>query len=285
MSTLLEGDSFDSFPVANQEDMPLYTPSRFLLHCFSESLTPSFGTRYGFEDTNPFEQIFNENVGTREQQVKVDSKGIDLINAGSSTYPSPVSPPTSTSSSDASSSASSSSVERTQPTTNKTKMTVFKSLGYKNFEPGNDAHSSKNKVLKHTLNMENEDLELKRLRFLERNRQAALKCRQKKKQWEKELQTRSEEVVNINKAFRSTVQDLKEEVIMLKNQLLAHSDCDCKAIQEYFANNTVFKFYTPNNYESEIPTSIAMAPPKPLQLQASPNMSQNVAYSHFENTN
>jgi hypothetical protein len=52
----------------------------------------------------------------------------------------------------------------------------------------------------------------------------ALKCRQKKKLWEKELQKYSDEVIQLNKSLRATVLQLKEEALMLKNQLLSHTE-------------------------------------------------------------
>ncbi|KAJ1963316.1 hypothetical protein H4R35_007262 [Dimargaris xerosporica] len=73
----------------------------------------------------------------------------------------------------------------------------------------------------------------KRLRFLERNRIAASKCRQKKKQWIESLKQQSEEVTQRNKQLNMVVTQLKEEILVLKNQLLAHRDCNCTVIQQY----------------------------------------------------
>ncbi|KAJ1659522.1 hypothetical protein IWQ61_001429 [Dispira simplex] len=84
------------------------------------------------------------------------------------------------------------------------------------------------------------DTEEKRLRFLERNRIAASKCRQKKKQWIEGLKQQSEEVTQRNKHLCYLVRQLKEEVQMLKAQLLAHSNCDCSDIQQYLKNSGQF---------------------------------------------
>ncbi|KAI9287320.1 hypothetical protein BC943DRAFT_209274 [Umbelopsis sp. AD052] len=281
MATVIERDSFDPFTMASQEDNALHTPSRFLLNCFSE-LTPSFGERYGFEEANPFEQSFNEDIRTREKHVSTELTGLDLTAAKLASYPSPVSPPTSVSSSDAGSEPFSSPVKPTK-SLSASKATVFKSQGPENFEPGTRA--SKYKTLKHKLSIDEdedeEDMEIKRLRFLERNRQAALKCRQKKKQWEKELQVRSDEVVKRNKALRATVQELKEEAILLKNQLLAHSECDCTVIREYIAKSGSFKFYSQDSYGPDHPM-VPMNNTVPLQV--SPDMSHTDAYSLFTNS-
>jgi hypothetical protein len=80
---------------------------------------------------------------------------------------------------------------------------------------------------------DNEDPETKRRRFLERNRMAASKCRQKKKKWMQELEHREEEIDRRNKALHALVSDLKEEVLILKNQLLSHHNCNCNVIQQY----------------------------------------------------
>ncbi|KAJ1643631.1 hypothetical protein LPJ64_004605 [Coemansia asiatica] len=75
--------------------------------------------------------------------------------------------------------------------------------------------------------------QLRRRRFLERNRIAASKCRQKKKIWIQELERRAEDVTMQNRSLHIAVAQLKEEVMILKNQLLAHRNCGCTAIQQY----------------------------------------------------
>ncbi|KAL9538892.1 hypothetical protein MBANPS3_010607 [Mucor bainieri] len=72
---------------------------------------------------------------------------------------------------------------------------------------------------------EDEDEESKRKHFLERNRQAALKCRQRKKQWLANLQHRVEYLSTDNEQLQSQATMLREEVINLKTLLLAHKDC------------------------------------------------------------
>lgn len=67
--------------------------------------------------------------------------------------------------------------------------------------------------------------EEKRKNFLERNRVAALKCRQRKKQWLANLQTKVEMFSNENDALTSQITQLREEVVNLKTLLLAHKDC------------------------------------------------------------
>lgn len=67
--------------------------------------------------------------------------------------------------------------------------------------------------------------EEKRKNFLERNRVAALKCRQRKKQWLANLQTKVEMFSTENDALTQQITQLREEVVNLKTLLLAHKDC------------------------------------------------------------
>ncbi|GFP56107.1 transcription factor atf1 [Trichoderma asperellum] len=67
--------------------------------------------------------------------------------------------------------------------------------------------------------------EEKRKNFLERNRVAALKCRQRKKQWLANLQTKVEMFSSENDALTQQITQLREEVVNLKTLLLAHKDC------------------------------------------------------------
>ncbi|CDH51958.1 bzip transcription factor [Lichtheimia corymbifera JMRC:FSU:9682] len=67
--------------------------------------------------------------------------------------------------------------------------------------------------------------EEKRRNFLERNRIAALKCRQRKKQWLNNLQNKVEVLTNENEQLQMQVETMREEIMNLKTLLLAHKDC------------------------------------------------------------
>ncbi|CAG8488186.1 4497_t:CDS:2 [Funneliformis caledonium] len=84
--------------------------------------------------------------------------------------------------------------------------------------------------------------EEKRSRLLERNRIAAAKCRQKKKQAQESLQHQASDLTQKNTGLHSVVNDLREEALRLKNQLLAHSTCNCNVIQEYVRTSGQFAF-------------------------------------------
>lgn len=67
--------------------------------------------------------------------------------------------------------------------------------------------------------------EEKRKNFLERNRIAALKCRQRKKKWLTNLQTKVEIFDTENDALTVQVTRLREEALNLKTLLFAHQNC------------------------------------------------------------
>jgi len=74
----------------------------------------------------------------------------------------------------------------------------------------------------YTLKMVDEE---KRKNFLERNRIAALKCRQRKKRWLTNLQTKVEVFDTENDTLTLQVTRLREEAVNLKTLLFAHQDC------------------------------------------------------------
>ncbi|KAF9343262.1 hypothetical protein BGX26_006006 [Mortierella sp. AD094] len=87
-----------------------------------------------------------------------------------------------------------------------------------------DGTSGSNKK-KQNIGDEKMDEEEKRKNFLERNRQAALKCRQRKKQWLANLQQKVEYLTTDNEQLLSQTAALRDEIIHLKALLLAHKDC------------------------------------------------------------
>ncbi|KNZ59421.1 hypothetical protein VP01_1734g2 [Puccinia sorghi] len=67
--------------------------------------------------------------------------------------------------------------------------------------------------------------EEKRKNFLERNRQAALKCRQRKKAWLANLQTKVEYLSTENENLQLTINSLREEIDSFRSILVSHKDC------------------------------------------------------------
>ncbi|XP_027013084.1 cyclic AMP-dependent transcription factor ATF-7b isoform X3 [Tachysurus fulvidraco] len=72
----------------------------------------------------------------------------------------------------------------------------------------------------------------RRRRFLERNRAAAYRCRQKRKVWVNALEKRAEELSTANVTLTNEVSLLRTEVTRLKELLLAHKDCPVTAMQK-----------------------------------------------------
>ncbi|XP_062846263.1 cyclic AMP-responsive element-binding protein 5 isoform X2 [Trichomycterus rosablanca] len=70
-----------------------------------------------------------------------------------------------------------------------------------------------------------DDPDERRRKFLERNRAAATRCRQKRKVWVTSLEKKAEELTHTNLQLQNEVTLLKSEVIQLKQLLLAHKDC------------------------------------------------------------
>jgi hypothetical protein len=70
---------------------------------------------------------------------------------------------------------------------------------------------------------------------LEKNRVAAHKCRQRKKEYIGSLESRAREFSAKNKALKENVAMLREEVLSLKNEVLRHAGCGFWAVDEYLA--------------------------------------------------
>ncbi|KAL2357641.1 hypothetical protein BJ546DRAFT_794554, partial [Cryomyces antarcticus] len=76
---------------------------------------------------------------------------------------------------------------------------------------------------------------VKRDKFLERNRLAAAKCRQKKKVWTEGLEERGRNAQAQNTFLRAEIANLRNELMSLKGMVLAHveANCGCTRILEY----------------------------------------------------
>ncbi|KAG9186068.1 hypothetical protein G6011_02624 [Alternaria panax] len=70
---------------------------------------------------------------------------------------------------------------------------------------------------------------------LEKNRVAAHKCRQRKKEYIHSLEGRAREFSAKNKMLKENVAFLREEVLDLKNEVLRHAGCGFWAVDEYLA--------------------------------------------------
>ncbi|KAF9216418.1 Cyclic AMP-dependent transcription factor ATF-7 [Podila verticillata] len=75
--------------------------------------------------------------------------------------------------------------------------------------------------------------EAKRQRFLERNRMAASKCREKKRLQTLQIISDADTITARNQELHETLAELEDEVRRLKNQILGHRDCGCDVIQKF----------------------------------------------------
>ncbi|KAM9487425.1 cyclic AMP-dependent transcription factor ATF-2 isoform 2-T5 [Clarias gariepinus] len=78
----------------------------------------------------------------------------------------------------------------------------------------------------------NEDPDEKRRKFLERNRAAASRCRQKRKVWVQSLEKKAEDLGSMNTQLQNEVTLLRNEVAQLKQLLVAHKDCPVTLMQK-----------------------------------------------------
>ncbi|KAE8454033.1 hypothetical protein EG329_007809 [Mollisiaceae sp. DMI_Dod_QoI] len=92
-------------------------------------------------------------------------------------------------------------------------------------EPPSEDEQEESKADEYHANGKKMTDEEKRKNFLERNRVAALKCRQRKKQWLANLQQKVEIYTAENDNLNAQLSALREEVVNLKTILVAHKDC------------------------------------------------------------
>ena len=89
--------------------------------------------------------------------------------------------------------------------------------------------------------------EEKRQRFLERNRAAASRCRQKRKQWVNQLESKSHDLMTTNNMLVNEINALRREVAQLKALLMAHKDCPVTVQQKQLLNDV-----TPTSYVAAV---------------------------------
>lgn len=82
----------------------------------------------------------------------------------------------------------------------------------------------------------------KRSKFLERNRLAASKCRQKKKSWVESLETKARELLALNNALGPEIASLKCELLHMKLEIVKHRSCDGPEIQELMKQDSEYFF-------------------------------------------
>ena len=109
---------------------------------------------------------------------------------------------------------------------------------------------------------EEESSDVKRQRFLERNRMAASKCREKKRLQTLKTISDADEITARNQALHETLNQLQEEVRQLKNQILCHRDCGCDVIQKFVQTSFGFSTSTSSCSTSSSSPSSTSVPPR-----------------------
>ncbi|XP_047204311.1 cyclic AMP-dependent transcription factor ATF-7b isoform X2 [Girardinichthys multiradiatus] len=110
------------------------------------------------------------------------------------------------------------------------------------------------------------DPDERRQRFLERNRAAASRCRQKRKLWVNSLEKKAEDLANMNISLTNEVTLLRNEVAQLKQLLLAHKDCPVTVMQK----KAVFLAAGGEEASREAPTEHIGSPAAVIQHVPSP---------------
>lgn len=103
-------------------------------------------------------------------------------------------------------------------------------------------------------------------------RVAALKCRQRKKQWLANLQQKVEIFSTENDALAATVTQLREEIVGLKTLLLAHKDCPVSHQQGI--SGLAMQQIAGDTHGFANPYGMAMGPGGPGNMQQQGQMQQ-----------
>lgn len=114
----------------------------------------------------------------------------------------------------------------------------------------------------------------KRAKFLERNRLAASKCRQKKKEHTQQLEFRFKEQSEKKDGLTAEIARLRSDLLILKNEVLKHAQCGDEPIKLHLAQmvkritDTDSRPSVPPEPMAEIaeniPTSSSDGPPTPI---------------------
>ena len=115
----------------------------------------------------------------------------------------------------------------------------------------------------------------KRSKFLERNRVAASKCRQKKKEHIAALEQRSKNLERENALLKMTMESLQTEKIQLMTQMAVHTpeSCDCSEIHQHLAHFKA-KYNTCFGPEDAVPQNVGS--PAESSLSAAPTIEQDI---------
>ena len=92
---------------------------------------------------------------------------------------------------------------------------------------------AKQKAKKEPVAEEEDEDDPKRNKYLERNRVAASKCRQKKKAWVSDLETQKSDLEAMHGNLQREYSSLVDQVTQLKNDLMIHAGCGDRNIDSW----------------------------------------------------
>ncbi|CAO3656847.1 unnamed protein product [Mucor hiemalis] len=95
--------------------------------------------------------------------------------------------------------------------------------------------SSSTEESNHSYNI---NVKSKRRESLEKNRMAAYRCRERKKHEQKQMIDQADYLTVQNETLHHMVNGLKNEVISLRELLLAHDTCDCERVQMFIRRSS-----------------------------------------------
>lgn len=102
----------------------------------------------------------------------------------------------------------------------------------------------------------------KRKKFLEKNRIAASKCREKKKKWVHELEYNKSQLERQNMELRLEHRGLMSELNQTKSMLMSHADCNDPNITEWLNNQARRIVQTTGSSMFSMPNPLSAYPPQ-----------------------
>lgn len=102
----------------------------------------------------------------------------------------------------------------------------------------------------------------KRKKFLEKNRIAASKCREKKKKWVHDLEYNKSQLERLNMELRLEHRGLISELNQTKSMLMSHADCNDPNITEWLNNQARRIVQTTGSSMFSMPNPLSTYPPQ-----------------------
>lgn len=129
--------------------------------------------------------------------------------------------------------------------------------------PKKQARHKQSKPVKEESEDEEEDESTeKRKKFLEKNRIAASKCREKKKKWVHELEYNKSQLERTNMELRLEYRSLVNDLNQTKGMLMSHADCNDPNITEWLNNQARRIVQTSGPSMFSIPNPLSAYPPQ-----------------------